>query len=189
MSPTFRTSQPVSAADPSRPHLILVGLPGAGKSTVGRAVAAQLERSFLDFDLEIERRAGQTISGIFAEKGEPHFRSLEKQLTEDLAEVGNMILSPGGGWMTSAEVVGLLRPPGQLVYLKVRPETALQRLGANRATRPLLTRPDPVTELTKLLAQRKAAYEAADHVIDTERFELQRVIEKVTEIARRLGAL
>ena len=189
MSPTFRTSQPVSAADPSQPHLILVGLPGAGKSTVGRAAAAKLERSFLDFDREIERRAGQTISEIFAEKGESHFRLLERGLTQDLAEMGNMILSPGGGWVTSAEVVGLLRPPGQLVYLKVRPETALQRLGANRATRPLLTRAAPVAELTKLLDQRKAAYEAADHVIDTERLELQRVIDKVTEIARRLGAI
>ncbi len=70
MTPTFRTSRPGSAADPSRPHLILVGLPGSGKSTVGRAVATQLGRTFLDLDLEIERREGKSISEIFGEQGE-----------------------------------------------------------------------------------------------------------------------
>ena len=188
MSPIFRTSQPVSAADPTKPHTILVGLPGAGKSTVGRAVAERLNRSFLDFDREIERRELQSISEIFASKGEPHFRTLELQLTEELREVGNMILSPGGGWVANPDVVRMLRPPGQLVYLKVRPETALNRLGSRRMTRPLLTRPDPVGELKKLLIQRHAAYESADHVIDTELFDSQRVIHQVAEIAQGLRA-
>ena len=187
MSPTFRTSQPVSAADPSKPHTILVGLPGAGKSTVGRAVAERLLRSFLDFDKEIERREGQTVSEIFAEKGESYFRNLERHLTEELCDVGNMILSPGGGWVGNAEVVRLLRPPGQLIYLKVRPETALKRLGGRATTRPLLNRPDPVGELKRILEQRKGAYEAADYVIDTERFEPQRVIDQVAEIAYQIA--
>ena len=66
---TFRTSQPGLAVDPSVPHLILVGLPGAGKSTVGSVLARELGRSFLDFDAEIARREGMTISEIFAQKG------------------------------------------------------------------------------------------------------------------------
>ena len=188
MSPTFRTSQPVSAADATKPHAILVGLPGAGKSTVGRAVAERLTRSFLDFDKEIERRELQSISEIFAMKGEPYFRQLERQLTEELRELGNMILSPGGGWVADPEVVRMLRPPGQLIYLKVRPETALKRLGSRRMTRPLLTRPDPVGELKKLLIQRRDAYEAADHVIDTELFDSQKVIDKVAAIAQQIAA-
>jgi shikimate kinase len=188
MIPTFRTSQPVSAADPSKPHTILVGLPGAGKSTVGHAVAERLLRSFLDFDREIERREGQTISEVFAEKGEQYFRKLEHGLTEELQQVGNMILSPGGGWVTNPDVVRLLRPPGQLIYLKVRPETALERLGSGRASRPLLMRPDPVGELKRLLVQRREAYEAADHVIDAERYDSQRVIEMVAEIAQQIAA-
>lgn len=183
MTPTFRTSRPGSAADPSRPHIILVGLPGSGKSTVGRAVATQLDRTFLDFDLEIERREGKSISEIFGEQGESYFRAKELALTKELQQVGNMVLAPGGGWITNPDVVGLLRPPGRLIYLRVQPETALKRLGNRRTLRPLLSRPDPGTELERLFGQRKAAYEAADHVVDTELFSLQRVIEKVMELA------
>lgn len=183
MTHTFRTSQPASAADPSRPHLILVGLPGAGKSTVGKAVADKTGRTFIDFDFEIERREGRSIGEIFAEHGEPYFRKRERELTEELTLLGNMIVAPGGGWITDPAVVALLRPPAQLIYLKVHPETALKRLGPMRGLRPLLSRPDPGGELGRLLAARKAAYEAADHVINTELYNLQRVIEKVIELA------
>ena len=183
MTPIFRTSRPGSAADPSRPHIILVGLPGSGKSSVGRAVASQLDRTFLDFDLEIERREGRSISEIFGEQGEAYFRAKELALTKELQEVGNMILAPGGGWITSPDVVGLLRPPGRLIYLRVQPETALKRLGTRRTLRPLLSRPDPGAELERLYGQRRSAYEKADHVVDTELYSLQRVIEKVMELA------
>ncbi|HTE43668.1 MAG TPA: shikimate kinase [Gemmatimonadaceae bacterium] len=183
MTPTFRTSQPGSAADPSLPHLILVGLPGSGKTTVGQAVAEQTGRTFLDLDQEIERREGRSIGQIFGEKGETYFRKKERELTEELTEVGNMIVAPGGGWVMAADVVAIVRPPSRLVYLRVRPDTALKRLGPMRMMRPLLTRPDPLSELTRILEARKAAYESADNVIDTELYGLQRVIEKVVALA------
>ena len=183
MRTTFRTSQPGSAADPSKPHLILVGLPGCGKTTVGQGVAEKMGRAFLDIDLEIERREGRSISQIFAECGEPYFRKKEREVTEELRLVGNMIVSPGGGWAADPEVVALVRPPSRLIYLKVRPETALQRLGAMRLSRPLLMRPNPLDELDRLLKARKAAYESADHVIDAELLSVQGVIEKVIELA------
>jgi shikimate kinase len=183
MTPTFRTSGPVSAADPDKPHIILVGLPGSGKTTVGQAVAQKLGRTFLDIDQEIERREGRSISQIFGENGEGYFRKKERAITEELALVGNMIVAPGGGWITDLENVSLVRPPSALVYLRVSPATALKRLGPMRMMRPLLSRPDPLAELTKLLDARKAAYEAADHVVSTELYDLQRVIEKVTELA------
>ncbi len=181
--PTFRTSNPGSAADPSIPHVILVGLPGAGKTTVGQAVAKETGRTFLDVDLEIERREGRSISQIFGEKGEDYFRKKEREITEELALLGNMIVAPGGGWIMNPDVVGLVRPPSQLVYLRVSPATALKRLGPMRMMRPLLTRPDPLGELTRLLETRKGAYESADHVVSTELFDLQRVIQKVAELA------
>ena len=77
MTPIFRTSHPGSAADPSQPHLILVGLPGSGKTTVGQAVAERTGRTFLDLDQEIERREGRSIGQLFAEKGELLFLRLE----------------------------------------------------------------------------------------------------------------
>jgi shikimate kinase len=184
MTPTFRTSNPVSAADPSIPHIILVGLPGSGKTTVGQAVAKELKRTFLDLDMEIERREGRSISQIFGEKGEGYFRQKEREVTEELTLVGNMIVAPGGGWMADPENLALVRPPARLVYLRVTPPTALKRLGPTRMMRPLLTRPDPLGELTKLLEARKAAYESADFTVSTELFDLQRVIQKVVDIAR-----
>src|SRR5215213_1058183 len=137
MAPTFRTSRPGSAADASRPHLILVGLPGSGKTTIGEAVAEKLGRTFLDLDHEIERREGRSITHIFGEKGELYFRKKEHQLTEELCLVGNMIISPGGGWVGDPRNIALVRPPSRLIYLRVRPETAIKRLGPLRWMRPL----------------------------------------------------
>lgn len=187
MSPTFHTSRAGSEGDPRTPHVILVGLPGCGKTTVGRAVAERVDRPFLDLDEEIERREGESIGQIFGERGEGYFRQLERQLTQELRECGGMIVSPGGGWVANPGLVSLLRPPGRLIYLKVRPETALARLGANRASRPLLTRPDPLAELKRLHVARRVGYESADWVVDTELNDLQRVIDEVSGLvlARR----
>jgi shikimate kinase len=187
MAPIFRTSRPGSAADPSRPHLILVGLPGSGKTTIGQAVAERLGRTFLDLDQEIERREGRSISQIFGEKGEPYFREKERELTSELTLVGNMVVAPGGGWVADPENISMVRPPSRLVYLRVTPDTALKRLGPLRSMRPLLTRPNPLGELKRLLESRKAAYESADQAVDTELFALQRVIEMVTELAPGVG--
>lgn len=186
MSPTFRTSQTVSVADPSRPHLILVGLPGCGKSDVGRRVAEQTGRGFLDFDAEIERREGMPVSRIFAEQGEPRFRQLEQGLTRELQELGGMILAPGGGWITNPDVVALLRPPGRLVYLQVKPETALKRMGASTEQRPLLMRPKPLEELKRLFEERRLLYEGADLTVDSQHLTLQEVIDAVVAFAIEL---
>ena len=156
---------------------------GAGKSTVGRHLARKLGWKFIDLDEEIERRESRTVTQIFAESGEQYFRRKERLLTEELREVGHMIVAPGGGWVGNPEVVKLVRPPGRIVYLKTSPPVALQRLGANRGKRPLLVRPDPLAEMQRLLAERKGAYEAADHVVDTERKPLQKVIDEVRQLA------
>jgi shikimate kinase len=176
---TFRTSQPGSAADPGVPHLILVGLPGAGKSTVGAALARQLGRTFLDFDSEIVRRQGMTIAEIFAQRGEPYFRELEHSLTEELRDLGGMVLSPGGGWVGRPETVALIRPPAHMIYLRVKPRTALSRMGRSVSTRPLLGRPDPAGELERLLESRRSAYEAADVVVDVERVAIAEVVRRI----------
>jgi shikimate kinase len=179
MTGSFRTSQTIGVVDPGKPHMVLVGLPGAGKSTVGRMVAEKLGRTFLDFDAEIERREGMPITQIFGERGEGGFRELERKLTEELKEFGNMILAPGGGWITDPAAVALIRPPAKMVYLRVRPETALKRLSREAGGRPLLNRPDPLGELNKLFAARQALYQAADLEIGTEMLSLQQVTDQI----------
>lgn len=166
-------------------HLILVGLPGAGKSTVGRALAARLDRRFVDLDVEIERREGMTVAELFAERGEAGFRECERRMTEEMARVSEpLVLSTGGGWVTNAGVVALLRPPGRIIYLKVSPERALARLGATRSIRPLLRRPDPLDVLRRLSEAREALYEAAaDLVIPTDLLTVQQVTDRVAELA------
>ncbi|MGI8400230.1 MAG: shikimate kinase, partial [Gemmatimonadaceae bacterium] len=149
------------------PHLILVGLPGVGKTTIGRAAARQLGRSFIDFDQEIERRAGMEVREIFRIEGEEHFRALEFALTQELSGSGGMVLSPGGGWITQPSSVELLRSAGRIIYLRASPEAVARRL-RRVETRPLLAGRDPVVALRELYEKRRALYETADVVLDTE---------------------
>ncbi len=183
MMATSLASLNALAPDRGAPHLILVGISGAGKSTVGTAVAERLGRTFMDLDREIERREQATVSELFAEKGEPYFRAKERELTEELSRMGNMVLAPGGGWITNTDVVALLRPPSRIIYLKVKPETAMERIGDERGTRPLLMRPDPLGELKRMLLQREPMFSGADHVIDTEELSPQQVVEAVMKLA------
>jgi len=181
--PIFRTSGPASAADAAKPHLILVGLPGAGKTTIGRAVATKLGRSFLDFDTELQRRELASVAEIFASRGEPHFRSLERTLTEELSEVGHMVLAPGGGWIANPGCVELLRPPARMIYLKARPAILAARMGGAVSGRPLLLRANPVTELTRLMEARESLYLQSDHTVNTESMSIPQLVDIIVELA------
>lgn len=162
--------------------MVFVGLPGVGKTTIGRAVARQLRRKFLDFDQEIERRAGMEVREIFRLKGEDHFREMEFALTEELSTTGGMVLSPGGGWITQARSVELLRSNGRIIYLRASPEAVARRL-RRVETRPLLAGRDPVVVLRELYQKRRALYETAHTVLDTENVARQQLIAKVVELA------
>lgn len=176
----------MSPASPDA-HLILVGLPGAGKSTVGRRVARELGRTFVDFDREIERRSGLAISRIFEELGEPRFRELELELTRELAGAPPAVLAPGGGWIVVPGALALLRPPARMIYLRVRPDVALLRMGRRRALRPLLRKENPEAELARLLREREPAYLRADHVVDVDRLGIKRVISVISSLAESPG--
>lgn len=168
-------------------HLVLVGLPGVGKSSVGAGVAARLGVPFLDLDVEIERRSGRTIAELFATEGEEGFRRMERALTEELREADPMVLAPGGGWMSQPSLAALLRPPARIVYLRASPAAVARRLGAGRGQRPLLAGGDLVARLAALLAERETAYRSADVVVDTELIDVQQVIDAIIELARLPG--
>jgi shikimate kinase len=166
----------------SGPHIVLIGLPGAGKSTVGPPLATRLGLSFMDFDAEIERRTGRSVPTIIRTDGEPAFRDLEHKLTAELASADAAVLAPGGGWVTRPDTVALLRPRAKLVHLKLTPEAAIRRLGSARLARPLLDGDDPLARISALEAARRAAYAGADWVVNTELLTVQRVIDIIVEL-------
>ena len=151
---------------------------------MGRAVARQVDRPFLDFDQEIVRRMGQSVASIFETQGEAAFRAAEVALTRELVTAVPMILAPGGGWITNAGVVDLLRPPSLLVYLRISVAESLRRLRRSRNVRPLLASENPAARLQQLMDQRAPLYKAADVVIDAETFAPQRLVEFVATLAR-----
>ncbi len=164
-------------------HLVLVGLPGSGKSTVGRAVAKRLSRPFLDFDAEIERREGISVARIFAERGEAVFRGLEYALTEELAAAPPMVLAPGGGWVTIPGAMARLRPPGRIIHLQISPKEAMRRLTRSRIVRPLLSQADPAMAMNTLWERRSGLYAMADVIINVETIDSQRLTDSVVALA------
>jgi shikimate kinase len=168
-------------------HFVLVGLPGVGKTTIGRGVAERLGWRFIDFDQEIERREGKSVAQIFAEHGEAHFRALERALTLELRNTDPMIVAPGGGWIESQEVVAILRPPSRLVYLRAEPATVLGRLGSAVDARPLLAGSDPLAAIERLYERRRRSYESAEHVLNTEMLGIEKLMDAVAELVTSGG--
>ena len=175
-----------SSRSADRTNVILVGLPGSGKTTIGRAAAKLLNWPFIDFDTEIERRSHASIAQIFERHGEKHFRALEQDLSRELAGCSKTMMSAGGGWITNTESVALLRQGGRIIYLRATPSLLIERLASARVRRPLLEVPDPLGTLERLYTERQALYEQADHVIDTEVVDRKELIEQVRQYAASL---
>ena len=153
--------------------LILVGMMGAGKTTVGRLLARRLKRDFFDADEEIERRCGVRIPVIFDIEGEAGFRARETQVIAELCALDNAVLATGGGAVLAEENRRRIATRGTVVYLHARAAHLWQRVRHDR-NRPLLATPDPQTRLEELYALRDPLYrEIADIVIDTGRQSVQ----------------
>lgn len=154
-------------------NLILVGMMGAGKTTVGRVLARRLKRTFHDSDEEIERRCGVRIPVIFDIEGEAGFRARETQAIAQLCALHNVVLATGGGAVLAEENRRHLAAGGTVVYLHARPGHLWQRVRHDR-NRPLLATPDPQGRLEELYAARDPLYrEIADIVLDTGRQSVQ----------------
>ena len=155
-------SDPSSPAPPFEGRTIaLVGLMGAGKSTVGRRLAEKLGRDFYDSDTEIEKAAGLTISDIFALHGEADFRRGEKQVLKRLLDLPPHVLATGGGAFIDAETRAVMKEKAVTVWLNADLETLWRRV-QKRDSRPLLKRADAKAHLSNLVTEREPFYSQAD---------------------------
>jgi shikimate kinase len=146
-------------------NIVLVGFMGTGKTTVGKLISEKTGMPLLDMDSLIVERAGKSINEIFAEDGEPHFRSLERALTQELSVKEGLIISTGGGIVLNPDNIADFEKNGLVVCLLASAETVLERVRHDSA-RPLLAG-DKETKIIELLETRKPLYEAINHKIDT----------------------
>jgi len=157
----------VASRSKERTNLILVGLMGCGKTTVGRLVADRLGWEFIDTDRLIMAKTGTSIPALFAEKGEPFFRRLEKEVLLAIKDRERTVVATGGGIVLAAENRHLLQEMGLVIYLQTAPAVLATRVGRGE-DRPLLAGGAPVEVLTALLKEREAFYREANLVVVTD---------------------
>ena len=162
-------------------NLYLIGMMGAGKTTVGRVLARRLKLRFVDSDHEIEARCGVKIPLVFEIEGEAGFRAREAQAIAELTRLEGIVLATGGGVVLAPENRELLAARGTVVYLRATPEHLYERVRQDR-NRPLLATADPLERLRELYAQRDPLYHSiADVVIDTGRQSVQTLARALLE--------
>src|SRR3954471_15446160 len=153
-----------AGADTAAGNIFLVGLMGAGKTSVGRLLARRLGKTFYDCDHEVERATGVRIPVIFEIEGESGFRARESRMLSDLCATKGVVLATGGGAVLAPENRKVLAESGTVVYLRASPQELYQRTKHDR-NRPLLQTADPLAKLSELYAQRDPLYrEIADLV-------------------------
>ncbi|GAB3545909.1 shikimate kinase [Noviherbaspirillum agri] len=171
-------------------NIFLIGLMGAGKTTVGRALARKLNKRFIDSDHEIEARTGVSIPLIFEIEGEASFRQRESEVIRDLTSQSDIVLATGGGAILKPENREYLKTRGTVIYLRASINSILQRTSHDK-NRPLLQTADPRQRLEQLSREREPYYlELADFVIETGRPNVQSLVQTiVTQLERRPKAI
>jgi shikimate kinase len=163
--------------------IVLVGMMGAGKSTIGRRLAARLNLPFVDADAEIEAAAGMTIPEIFELHGEPHFRDGEARVIARLLDGGPAVLATGGGSFMREETRRRVAEKAVSIWLKAEPDIILRRV-KRRADRPLLQTADPAATVSRLLSEREPVYQHADLTIASRDVPHDRIVDECLEALR-----
>lgn len=165
-------------------RVVLLGYMTSGKSAVGQALARRLEWEFLDFDVEIEHRAGATVKEIIAAQGEERFREMEAVLTAEVAMRPGVVLAPGGGWITRPEQLDLLGSRTLSVWLRVSVDETVRRLRADSIDRPFRDHPDPRGMIAQMLAEREPLYRLGDLSVPAEGRSAESVAFEIETIVR-----
>ncbi|MFA6279324.1 MAG: shikimate kinase [Bdellovibrionales bacterium] len=154
-------------SSPSLPHsLVLIGMPGSGKSTIGRKVAARLDLPFTDSDTEIEAAAGMTVPQIFSQLGEPAFRMGERKVIARLLDGERCVLSTGGGAFMEETTRALIKQKGLSLWLKADLSILIERTSRTK-DRPLLQGDNPAEILQNLMTKREPVFAQADLTVIT----------------------
>jgi XRE family aerobic/anaerobic benzoate catabolism transcriptional regulator len=180
-------------ADPARartraalPVIALLGLRGAGKSTIGRRLARRLRVPFVELDRRVEEAAGMSLTELFALHGESYYRRLEREaLKRVLADERPLVLATGGGLPASPETYALLRGHALTVWLRAAPEDHWNRVVQQGDRRPMADHPEAMAELRRLLAAREPLYAQATATVDTSRLGAKGAAETIARLVRR----
>ena len=161
-------------------NIALIGFMGVGKTVVGKALAKRLHKEFVETDALIEQKAGKSIPEIFQQDGEIAFRELEIEVAKEVAQRKNLVIACGGGIVLNKINIDRLGKESIIVYLTASPEVILKRTSGDGGKRPLLSVPDPVSEIQELLRFRQPFYErAADIQIDTSGLTINSIAEQI----------
>jgi XRE family aerobic/anaerobic benzoate catabolism transcriptional regulator len=168
---------------PALPVVALLGLRGAGKSTVGRRLARRLRVPFVELDRKVEEAAGLALAEIFALHGEEYYRRLEKDtLTRILDEGRPLVLACGGGLVTAGDTWALLRRRALTIWLRAQPEDHWNRVVQQGDRRPMSDHPQAMSELRRLLRFREGLYAEAAHTVDTSKLSSEAAVLAVHEL-------
>src|SRR6202790_4624004 len=167
--------------------VVLIGMMGAGKSTIGRRLAGRLRLPFLDADAEIETAASMSIPDIFETHGEPHFRDGEARVIARLLDSGPAVLATGGGAFMREETRNRIRDKAVSIWLKADADIIMKRV-KRRTDRPLLQAADPAATVSRLLEAREPVYQTADLTIWSRDVPHDRIVDECIDALRaRLG--
>lgn len=165
-------------------NVVLIGMMGSGKTSVGKILSTKLGFKLIDTDYEVEKKNKMTINELFDKFGEKAFRHLEEEVVQELGRVINRVISTGGGTVLNPGNFNLLKRNSDIIYLKTSPNELYKRI-KHEKNRPLLKTEDPQLKIEKLIEERKEVYEKACFTVDTDG---KTTIEVANEILEKLGS-
>jgi XRE family aerobic/anaerobic benzoate catabolism transcriptional regulator len=173
----------------ARPEVVaLLGLRGAGKSTIGRALARRWHLSFVELDARVEEAAGLSLRELFELHGEAYYRQIEREsLTSFFATAPRVVLATGGGIVTDRTTFDMLRQNSTTIWLRARPEVHWSRVVAQGDHRPMANDPLAMERLKDLLSERQSLYGLADHVIDVSDLDVPATVREIERLVGRRG--